>query len=57
MDTSIDDQAILNDEVWRAWDQKRKLREEKTARKIKIRAGIILALLAVGSAIYLLAIR
>jgi len=44
-------------ELGRAWDEKRKLREERTARKMKRRAGIIFALLAVGGAVYLLAIR
>ena len=39
------------------WDHKRKVREEKAARKIKIAAAIIFVLLATGGTFYLLAMK
>jgi type IV secretory pathway TrbF-like protein len=57
MTTSSDEQSVISDETWRAWDQKGKLREQATARKIKIIAGLVLALIALGSWIYFLSVR
>ena len=57
MDTSTNDQAVVNEEVWLAWVQKNELSEEATARKLKVLAGIVLVLLALGSAFYFLAVR
>ena len=48
---------IVDEEIWRALLQKGKLREEATARKAKVLGGIVLVLLAFGSAFYLLAVR
>ena len=56
MDTSTADRPLLDEEVWRAWIQKRKLREEATARKLKQLAKIALLLLAVGVVFYLLVV-
>jgi len=57
MDTSTNDQAVVNEEIWRAWVQENKLSEEATARKLKLLAGIVLFLLVLGSAFYFLAAR
>lgn len=57
MYTSIDDEAVLSEQFWRSWEQKRRLREEKAARKMKIQATIILALLAAGGIFYLLVLK
>ena len=57
MSTSIDNEAVINEEMWRAWEQKCKLREQKTARKMKIAATIILVLLATGGTLYLLVVK
>lgn len=55
MYTSADDQPVLNEEIWRAWAHKNKLRQQATARKYKRAGGIALGLLALGAAIYLIA--
>ena len=57
MYTATDDAPVVNEEIWRAWVQEGKLREEATARKAKVLGGIVLVLLAFGSAFYLLAVR
>jgi hypothetical protein len=48
MDTSTDSRPVLDEEVWQAWIQKRKLREEATARKLKKLVGIVLAIVALA---------
>jgi len=55
MYTSIDDEAVINEDMWRAWRQKSKLREKKTARKIA--ATTILVILAAGGTLYLLMVK
>ncbi|HLJ46733.1 MAG TPA: hypothetical protein VKU01_12030 [Bryobacteraceae bacterium] len=58
MSTSIDDESVLNEQTWRAWEHKRKLRrEEKAARKMKRAATIILVLLATVGTFYLLVVK
>jgi hypothetical protein len=57
METSTDDRPVLDEEIWQAWIQKCKLREEATARKVKKLAGIAFTILAVGAIFYLLVIR
>jgi hypothetical protein len=57
MDTSTDDRPLLDEEIWQAWIQKRKLREVATARRLKKLARIALALLAVGAVFYLLVVK
>ena len=54
MPAFIDDEAVINEEMWRAWQHKSKLRDEKTGRKRKIAATIILVLLVTGGTWYLL---
>ena len=48
--------AVLNEETWRAWVHKGKMRERATARKLKVLAGSALSLLALGGAAYFLAV-
>ena len=57
MDTSTNDQAVVNEKTWLAWVQGNKLSEEATARKLKLLAGIVLVMLVLGSAFYFLAVR
>jgi hypothetical protein len=48
--------GVVDEKVWRAWQQRGKLRDQATAQKAKMLAGIV-ALAAIGSAFYLLAVR
>ena len=57
MYTAPDDTPVVNEEIWRAWVQEGKLREQATARKLKVVAGTVLILLAIGGAFYFLAVR
>jgi len=57
MSTATEYQPVVDEEIWSAWLQKNKLREERTARRVRVLGGIILALFAFGSAFYLLAVR
>jgi hypothetical protein len=53
MSPSTEDQFVLNEEIWRGWNEKRKLRERQLARKVKIEAAVVFAFLAIGSIVYL----
>jgi hypothetical protein len=53
----LEKEPVLDEEVWRAWLRKGKLREEATARKAKVLGGILLALLAAGGTLYLLVVK
>lgn len=44
MDNRTDDNPAIDEELWRAWVEKGKLRDKATARKLKVLAGIVLAL-------------
>lgn len=55
MSTVIEDQPVIDEEIWHEWVQKGKLREQATDRKTKVLTGIAVLLLACGSAFYLLA--
>lgn len=57
MDTSLEDDGVLSELTWRQWEQKRRLRNEKVARKRKITATIILAILAAAAAFYMLVVK
>jgi hypothetical protein len=50
--TGVENSPVLDEKVWRAWLQKSKLREQATARKVKIVGGIALGLLALAGAVY-----
>jgi len=62
MITAIDDragvqeavaqEAVVNEETWRAWVKKGRLQEQAASRKFKQVAGVLLVLLALGSAYY-----
>ena len=45
-------EAVVNEEIWRAWVKKGRLQEQTEARKFKIVAGIVVVLLALASAYY-----
>jgi hypothetical protein len=57
MPTLEGNQPALNEEVWRAWVEKGKLRDQAAARRIKMFAGTILIALALGSVLYTFAVR
>ena len=57
MDTSTEDQTVISDELWRAWGRKDRLREADVARKQRVVAAIVIALIAVGSAVYFVVAR
>ena len=57
MNASAVDHAVLSEETWRTWVQKNRLRDQATARRVKLLAGIFLILLALASGFYLLSMR
>jgi hypothetical protein len=57
MSTATENQPVLDEKVWRAWLQNNELRHKGTARKATIVGVIVAVLLALGSAIYLFAVR
>jgi len=52
MDTVIQQSPELDEQLWRSWMERRKLREQATARKMKMAGGIVLVVLALGAAIF-----
>ena len=54
METPTGDRPALDENVWQEWVQKTKLREQATARKLMTLARMGLALLALGTALYVL---
>jgi hypothetical protein len=57
MITAIDErpvvqEAVVNEDIWRAWVEKGRLHEQAGARKFKLVAGIGVVLLVLGSAYY-----
>jgi heme A synthase len=57
MDHSKDDNSIISEDLWRAWAEKNKRREEAMARKAKVFAGVVLILMAIGVGLYFLAVK
>jgi hypothetical protein len=57
MSTATENRPVVDEKVWRAWLQNNELREKATARKATIIGAIVAVLLALGSAIYLFAVR
>jgi hypothetical protein len=57
MDHSEDDNSIISQDLWRAWAEKGKRREEAMARKAKVFAGVVFILMAIGVGLYFLAVR
>ncbi|MFM2126291.1 MAG: hypothetical protein RL328_2742 [Acidobacteriota bacterium] len=46
--------AVLDEKIWEAWLLKSKLREQRTASRMKTSAAALLGLAALGGAVYLL---
>jgi hypothetical protein len=57
MYTSNNDESVVNEEIWRAWLQKGRLRDQVAARRGKVLGGIGLVILGIGIAFYFLAVR
>jgi hypothetical protein len=57
MDTPTNDRPLLDEEVWQAWIQKCKQREEATTEKFKKLARIALPILAVAAVYCLLVFK
>jgi hypothetical protein len=57
MNTYQEDETATTDERWRAWVQKGKLREAAAARKLRVVAGVVIAVLAAATAAYLILVR
>ena len=55
--TSTENQPMVDPQIWNAWVEKRNRREEVSARRLKMFAGIAAVLLVVGSTLYILAGR
>jgi hypothetical protein len=53
MITSPDGQSAVNEEIWQAWVQKGKLRDQTTARRFMWLAGTLLVVLAAGAVFFL----
>ena len=52
MNSSTED-TVISDELWRTWSEKDKRRERANARRRMVVAGIVMGLVAIGSAVYL----
>jgi hypothetical protein len=57
MHTSKNDESVVNEEIWHAWLQKGKLRDQAAVRRGKVLGGIALVILGLGIAFYFLAVR
>ena len=55
MSTATATTPVLDEAAWKAWLEKGKRQQRATARKAKVTGGIILVLLAIGSAFYFFA--
>ena len=57
MYASKNDQLAVDEEIWRAWIYKGKLRDQAAARRVRILVNVALAIVAIGIALYFLAAR
>jgi hypothetical protein len=57
MNASRNDQIAVDEEIWRAWVHKGKLRDQASARRGRILIKIALVILTVGLAFYFLSAR
>jgi hypothetical protein len=57
MYTATNEGSVVNEEIWRAWVQKGRLRDQAKARRGRVLGGIALIILALGIAYYFLASR
>lgn len=53
MDAYTKDQTDVNEELWRAWVHRGKVREAAAAQKLKAVAGLAIGLLASATGLYL----
>lgn len=52
MESSPED-TVISEELWRTWSERDKRRERATARRWRrVVAGIVMSLVAIGSAVY-----
>jgi len=51
MDSS-GEETVITKELWRAWEARDRRRDRETARRLKLLAGIVMGLVAIGSAVY-----
>ena len=51
------EEPVVDQQIWRAWVQRGRQREQVTGRKTIVLAGIVFAAASVGSVFYLLASR
>jgi len=54
---SKNNESVVSEQIWNAWVEKGKLRDQAGARRGKLLGGVTLAILSVGMAIYFLAVR
>jgi len=57
MSLSSNEEAVIDEQIWRAWVQRGRQREQATSRTTVLLAGVALILLAVAGTIYVLAGR
>jgi hypothetical protein len=57
MSPTTTEQAVLNEAVWQAWIEKGKRREQATARKFKLVAGVVLPFVILVVAFYFFSIK
>ena len=57
MPTSMNDQPVVDEQIWREWVQNGKRRERASIRRFTVMAGIAFLLLATGSTFYLFAVK
>lgn len=57
MHASKNDEPVVNEEIWRAWIQKGKLRDQAAARRGRLLGRIVVITLALGAAFYFLVAR
>jgi hypothetical protein len=57
MYTSTNEGSVVNEEIWHAWVQKGRLRDQAAARRGRMLGGIALVILALGIAFYLFSVR
>ncbi len=43
---------VLNEDIWKAWIAKSKLREQRTAHRMRVFAGLALSIFAIVAALY-----
>jgi len=57
MSQSTNEEAVIDEQIWRAWVQRGRQREQATSRTAVVLAGITFVLLVTAGTFYLLAGR